>query len=417
MFVFAKLFVAFVSVVHVFWVPAGDWPQFRGPKSDGVVIDENSPTEWSDTKNVAWKVKVPGLGWSSPVIRDGRIFITTAVQEGDGLSLRAMALDATNGQVIWDREVRSIEKVPAIHKKNSHASPTPILADDSVFVYFGAQGMARLSAADGSIQWTCFELEYPPAHGNGGSPVLHDGKLVIVCDGSQSPFVAAINASTGKVDWKTPRSVLGNILHSFVTPTIAVVDNHAQVLAPGAEHMAAYDLASGKELWRVLAPGWSVVPQPAVGHGLVFYNHDYDNPELMAVKLGGKGDVTESNVVWRTKRGAPSTPSPLLIGDELYFIADNGVATCVDAKTGNVHWTERLDGNYSASPTLVNNQILFLNEEGLSTWVKADKQFTSLGQNEIPGRTLATPAFADGAIYMRTDEQLYKFANSEGTTK
>lgn len=388
----------------------GDWPQFRGPNSDGHVVGTETPLEWSDTKNVVWKIEVPGLGWSSPVVVGERLFLTTAVPQGEGLSLRALAFDTKTGQVLWNREVRAIEKKPAIHSKNSHASPTPIVRGDVVYVHFGAQGMARLASADGSIQWICEELVYPPVHGNGGTPVLHDGKLVVACDGSSNPFVAAVVAETGKVAWRTPRSVSARISHSFVTATVAVVDGKPQVLAPGPDHCAAYDLATGAELWKVLAPGWSVVPQPALGHGLVFYNHDYDNPELMAVRLGGKGDITESHVAWRLKRGAPSTPSPLLVGDELYFVSDKGVATCVDAKSGQVHWTERLSGNFSASPIYVNGRILFLDEDGVATWVQPGPKFTTLGKNEVPGRTLATPAFSNGAMYLRTDTHLYKIA-------
>jgi outer membrane protein assembly factor BamB len=204
--------------------------------------------------------------------------------------------------------------------------------------------------------------------------------------------------------------VEARISHSFVTVTVAMVDGKAQVMAPGPDHFAAYDLASGAELWRVLAPGWSVVPQPALGHGLVIYNHDYDSPELLAVKFGGRGDVTDSHVVWRIKRGAPSTPSPLLVGDELYFVSDNGIASCVNAKTGERHWMERLGGNFSASPIFANGRILFLNETGLATWLQAGQTFAVLGKNEVPGRTLATPAISDGAMYLRTDENLYKFA-------
>ncbi|MCY2963559.1 MAG: PQQ-binding-like beta-propeller repeat protein, partial [Planctomycetota bacterium] len=230
------------------------------------------------------------------------------------------------------------------------------------------------------------------------------------CDGSTKPFVAAVDAKTGKVAWKQYRSVEARISHSFVTATVALVDGKPQVMAPGPDHFAAYDLASGAELWRVMAPGWSVAPQPTIGHGLVIYNHDYDNPELLAVKLGGKGDVTESNVVWRIKRGAPSTPSPVLVGDDLYYVSDNGIASCVNAKTGETYWMERLGGNYSASPIFVNGRILVLNEEGLATWLKLGREFVVLGTNQVPGRTLATPAFADGAMYLRTDETLYKFS-------
>ena len=207
------------------------------------------------------------------------------------------------------------------------------------------------------------------------------------------------------------RSVEAKISHSFVTPTLAMVDGKAQIMAPGPNHFAAYDLVTGEELWKVLAPGWSVVPQPTVAHGLVIYNHDYDNPELIAVRLGGKGDVTDSHIAWRLKKGAPSSPSPLLIGDELYFVSDKGIASCVDARTGVSHWMERLDGTYSASPLFVDGKMLFLNETGLATWMKPGKQFTVLGKNSLPGRTLASPAFVDGAMYLRTDEKLYKFTD------
>ncbi|MCA9184640.1 MAG: PQQ-binding-like beta-propeller repeat protein [Pirellulaceae bacterium] len=387
-----------------------NWPQFRGPNADGHVVQVVAPLEWSDTKNVAWKVNIDGLGWSSPVVVANRVYVTTAVAKGEGLSLRAIAIDADSGEVIWDREVRSVEQSPQIHTKNSHASPTPIVHDGAVYVHFGTLGMARLKAGDGAIQWLCTELQYPPQHGSGGSPLLCDGRLFVVCDGSSNPYVAAVDAATGRVAWKTLRAINAKISHSFVTPTVAHVNGKSQLLAPGPGHFAAYDTESGEEIWRVVAAGWSVVPQPAIGHGMVFYNHDYDNPELMAVRLDGQGDVTDTHVAWRLKRGAPSTPSPLLVGDELYFVADNGVATCVDAKTGKVHWTQRLGGKFSASPIFANGRVLFLNEDGLATWVRAGRDFEVLGKNELTGRTLATPAFAVNAMFLRTDECLYKIA-------
>lgn len=389
---------------------ATDWPQFRGPNADGHVVGMTTPLEWSDTKNVVWKTELPGLGWSSPVVVDGKIYLTTAQPVDDGLSLRAMALDAGSGKLIWDREIKSIPKAPPIHQKNSHASPTPIAHDGSVFVHFGNQGMARLACADGTIEWTCFEIQYNPVHGCGGTPVLCDGKLIVACDGSQNPYVIAVDAKTGKIAWKTPRTVSVPISHSFGTATIAKVNGKPQALVPGPGMMGAYDVATGAELWKVVAPGWSVVPQPALGDGLVFYNHDYDHPEMMAVKLDGQGDVTEKNVVWRMKSGAPSTPSPLLVGNELYLVSDKGIATCVDAKTGERNWTGRLGGNFSASPVFVNDRILFLDEDGVATWVQPSKEFVTLGQNTVPGRTFATPAFANGAMYLRTDKALYKIA-------
>jgi outer membrane protein assembly factor BamB len=390
----------------------GDWPQFRGPQADAHTEHSGLPLKWSDTENVIWKTPIDGLGWSSPVIVGDKVYLTTAVAKGEGLSLRALALKTSSGEIVWDREVKSITQTPKIHSKNSHASPTPIVADGAVYVHFGALGMAKLASEDGKIIWLCEELDYPPMHGSGGSPVLHAGKLFIACDGSQNPFMAAVDAETGKVAWRTPRSVKARINHSFGTATLATVGDQTQVIAPGPDHLAAYDPATGQELWKVVATGWSVVPQPTIGHGMVIYNHDYDNPELIAVKLGGHGDITDSHVVWRVKKGAPSTPSPLLVGDELYIVSDAGIASCLDAKTGKTHWVERIGGNFSSSPVYANGRILILDETGKATWLKPGPNFEILGTNNIPGRTFATPAFQDKAMFIRTDTALYKIENT-----
>ncbi len=388
----------------------GDWTEFRGPNADGHAPESKTPVEWSDTTNITWKCPVPGLGWSSPVIENGMIYLTTAVPVDNGLSLRVISMDATKGEVVWDTEVRRIDTVPGIHPKNSHASPTPIVSKNAIYVHFGAMGTARLKK-NGQVEWLNSELVYPHVHGSGGSPALFDEKLYILCDGSSQPFVVALSAADGKIVWKTQRSLKGPISHSFGTPRVIVHDGTAQLLAPGPDHMAAYDVHSGKELWRVKAPGWSVVPQPVVGHGMVFYNHDYDHPELLAVRLGGSGDITDSHIAWRIQRGAPSTPTPVLVGDELYFVSDKGIASCVDARSGKQHWMERLGGNFSASPVYANGMILFMDEDGHAFWVKPSKTFELAGRSTVTGRTFATPAFADGAMYLRTDSAVLKIAN------
>lgn len=393
-----------------------DWPQFRGPNSNAHAAGPATPLVWSESQNVDWRVKIPGLGWSSPAISDGKVVVTTAIENDKRVSLRALALDAQTGRTLWDTEVQSVDQTPSIHQKNSHASPTPIVHEAAAFVHFGTLGTAKLDVGSGAIVWKSTELEYAPVHGSGGSPVLHDGRLIVVCDGSKNPYVAALDAATGNVLWKTPRSVPARISHSFVTPLVAVVDGRPQIMAPGPDHFAAYDFETGAEIWQVRAPGWSVVPQPTVTHGLVIYNHDFDNPELMAVKLGGQGDVTQSHVAWRLKRGAPSTPTPLVVGDELYCVSDNGIASCIDVASGQVHWSKRLGGNYSASPVFANGHILFLSEDGVATWVEVGRDFEILGTNEVPGRTFATPAFAAGAMYLRTDEYLYKISFSGSQT-
>jgi len=246
----------------------GNWPQFRGP-ANAHALGHHPPMTWSDTQNIEWKVPIAGLGWSSPSVYRNVIYLTTAVPKGEGLSLRALALDAQSGKTLWDVEVKAVDKAPSIHAKNSHASPTPIVRDDAVFVHFGTLGTAKLSPNDGKIIWLTEELVYPPMHGSGGSPVLRDNKLAIICDGSTNPFVCALDANTGKMIWRTPRSVAARISHSFGTVAIADVDGKPQVLAPGPDHLAAYDLNDGKEIWKVLAPGWSVVPEPILIDNMV----------------------------------------------------------------------------------------------------------------------------------------------------
>lgn len=385
-----------------------DWTQFRGHLANAHAEGPATPLHWSETQNVKWKTEIPGLGWSSPVVSADAIWLTTAVEQEQQLSLRCLKLSPVTGEVLWDHEVRRLWEIPAIHGKNSHASPTPILRGNRLYVHFGTHGTACLNADSGEQIWLNTELSYPPVHGSGGSPVLAEGILAIVCDGSSSPFVVGLDAQTGAVRWKTPRTITGRVNHSFATPALMYSDGQPQLIAPGPDHLAVYELLTGREVWHVKAPGWSVVPQPVVTPDLIIYNHDYDNPELIAVRRNGSGDVTESHVAWKLRRGAPSTPSPVLVGTELYTVSDNGIASCIDVDSGTVHWTTRLGGNFSASPVYANNLLLFLDEAGTARWVRPGRQFVEVAENVIPERTFATPAILAGAMYLRTDRHLYR---------
>lgn len=196
--------VQFAVLICMTWI--GDWTEFRGSKADATATGASTPLVWSDTENVVWKTEILGLGWSSPIVADGVVYLTTAVTNGSEVSLRVLAIDASSGKVSWDREIRKLAGIPAIHSKNSHASPTPIVRDGAIYVHFGAMGTAKL-AKDGTVIWTNTELNYPHVHGCGGSPILHDGKLLIVCDGGKNPFVVALDAATGKIVWNRPRSL------------------------------------------------------------------------------------------------------------------------------------------------------------------------------------------------------------------
>jgi outer membrane protein assembly factor BamB len=194
----------------------------------------------------------------------------------------------------------------------------------------------------------------------------------------------------------------------FSTPLLTKVGGRMQVISTGADHAAGYDARTGEEIWWSAYDGYSLVPRPVVGHGLVFVCSGYNDPMLYAIALGGKGDVTKTHVRWKLEKAAPNNPSPLLVGDEIYVVSDNGIATCLDAKTGKQHWQKRLGGNFSASPLFAAGRIYFLDEDGATTVIAAGKEFRELARNEIPGRTLASLATIEGAIFLRTDTHLYR---------
>ncbi len=384
-----------------------DWPEFRGPTGQGLVKGP-LPLEWGPAKNVAWKQPIPGSGWSSPVIHAGRIYLTSAVRVGKDYSLRAICLDATSGKQLWSQEVFREDgaTAPAIHRKNSHASPTPIVANGRLYVHFGHQGTACLDL-DGKAIWKK-AIKYSPVHGNGGSPVLVDGLLVFSCDGGEERFLVALDAGTGKERWRKARSGRAGRSFSFSTPLVIAVNGKKQIVSPGSSMVGAYDPADGTELWRVAYTGYSVIPRPVFGHGLVFLSTGYNSPSLLAISPDGKGDVTATHVKWRLPAGAPHTPSPLLVGDELYLVADNGVARCLDARTGKQHWQGRVGNAFSASPIHADGRIYFQAEDGIGVVVKAGKTFERLARNEMGERTLASYAAADGALFLRTASQLYR---------
>lgn len=417
MFLRLKLVVvSLIATTIPLWLTAEDWPQFRGPTGQGMSNAKNLPVEWSATKNVAWKVEIPGQGWSSPVLLENRLYLTTAIGTvGGPVSLHAICLDGRDGTIVWDKEVFRPEPaaVKAIHKKNSPASATPIVTKDKVYVHFGHLGTAALDLS-GKILWTQTTLKYAPVHGNGGSPMLLDDKLIFSCDGGAAPFLVALDAGTGAVKWKTPRNTLAKRTFSFCTPLAIDVDGKTQLVIPGSGFVGGYNPANGAELWRVrYGEGYSVVPRPVYAHGLLFLSSGFDSAVLYAIRPeGAKGDVTETAVVWKQRTGAPKTPSTLVVGDELYFISDEGSATCADAKTGVTLWNYRFDGGFSSSPVYGEGKIYFQNESGVGFVVKADKAFKLLGENDLGERSLASYAVSEGALFIRTDKHLWKI----GTT-
>jgi len=394
-------------VVLLLSVPAlaNDWPEFRGPTGQGTSDEHGLPLTWSETTHVKWKVAIPGKGWSSPAILGDRIWLTTGTEEGK--SLRAICVDRNTGAISQNIELFRLKSLGPLSPKNSLASPTPILEGDRVYLHYGANGTACLTQT-GELVWKT-HLEYDNGqHGAGGSPVLYDNLLIVSCDGQSSQYVVALDKLTGKVKWRKFREGF----QAYTTPLVVKLPAGDQVISPGAFRAIAYEPRTGKEIWQIrYGEGFSNIPRPVYGNGLVFICTGFQEPSLMAVRVDGRGELSTKQIPWMLKRGAPLTPSPLLIGGELYVISDNGIATCLDAATGKEYWKARVGGNHSASPIYADGRIYFLSEEGESVVIAPGKELKVLAKNQLEGETLASMAVSGGSIFVRSRTHLYRLSN------
>jgi len=277
-----------------------------------------------------------------------------------------------------------------------------------LYVHFGHQGTACLDLK-GKVVWENRDIRFDPGWGNGGSPIVVDDALIFSCDGRTEQFVIALHKNTGKVLWKTPRPKIENQLkYSFCTPLLIEIAGRRQVVFPATDVVISYEPQTGREIWRVRYVGDSIVPRPVFGHGLVFVTTRYHSPSLIAIRPDGKGDVTDTHVEWSTRSGVPGTPSLLLVDSELYMISDNGLASCLDAKTGHVHWQKRIGGNHSASPVYADGRIYVQSEEGNGVVLAAGHVFKLLAENPIGERTMASYAIVKNAIFLRGEKHLYR---------
>jgi hypothetical protein len=395
-------------------VAAADWPEFRGSNAQGYSEATNLPLTWSATAGLAWKAAVAGVGWSSPVVIGERIYLTSALPIGGvedpkaNRSLHALALDAATGKPVWDVEVFTATS-PRMHRKNSHASPTPVFENGRLYVHFGHLGTACLDAATGKSIWSTQEFAYSPVHGAGSSPVLFEDLLIFSADAETDPKVIALDKTTGKQRWAFARQSDAKKKFSFCTPLIIDVNGQKQLISPGSGVVNALNPKDGTEIWRCYYDqGYSVVPRPVYAHGMVYVSSSYDKPVLLAIKVDGKGDVTGTHVAWTIDKAVPHNPSMAVIGDELYFVADNGILTCADAKTGQIHYSERCTGPISASLLVADGKLYLQDEKGLGVVVKPGKTFQILAQNNLDERSLASYAVIGSDLLIRTEGNLYR---------
>ncbi|MFQ3168719.1 MAG: outer membrane protein assembly factor BamB [Limisphaerales bacterium] len=361
---------------------------------------------------------MPGEGWSSPVIVGDQIWVTSA--EDGGKSLHAICVDKKSGKLLHNVEVLTPEDAGPHHRLNGYASPTPVLDGERVYVHFGPRGTACLDTA-GGILWKNTEFNYNVIQGGASSPILHRDLLILTCDGIDNQFIVALDKRTGKVKWKQPRAHLEAAAKkrpiakmAYSTPLIQPVEGIPQLVCSGADHVAAYDLTTGAELWWMPYNGFSVVGRPSYGNDLFYVvgSIRQDHFCIYAVRPG-KGRLRDDQIIWQNSKGIAHVSSPLLVGKEIFVVHDGGVASCIDAMTGEPHWRERLGGNHDASPVEICGRIYFCNREGKTTIVAAGSAFQILATNQLKGTFKASPAVTDGALFLRSDTHLYRIEKSK----
>lgn len=392
---------------------AENWPQFRGPSSLGLSVETNLPVKWSSTANVRWKTPLPGPGHSSPIVWHTRVFVT-AYRRPQGLrsyfssaggQLSLLALDRETGRIVWERQV-PVRQIEETHSTNSPASPTPVTDGTLIYTYFGSFGLVAYDFAGNKV-WEKPLGPFPNAWGSASSPVLYGNLLILNCDTDAEDFLLAVDKTTGKTVWRTDR---GDVERSWPTPYIWSADGRDEIVVSGSGRVRSYDPKTGRELWSAGGLTQWVAPTPVSAHGLLFVASNGPGGNIiMAIRPGGRGDITRSHVAWRYDRAAPYVPSPVVVGDFLYTVKDGGVMTCLNARTGALVWQQRLPagGSYYASLVAADGKIYATSEDGVVTVVSAKGVFEPLAANAMGERTMATPAIAGGRIYIRTDENLY----------
>jgi outer membrane protein assembly factor BamB len=422
-----------------------NWPQFRGPGAQGVSPGPATPTTWdvAGGKNVKWKTPVPGLGYSCPVIWGDKLFITTATHDGKDQTVRVglygdikpvdesvpfqfkvLCLDKNSGKVLWDQTAHT--GVPHIkrHPKSSHANPTCATDGQHVVAFFASEGLYCYDPA-GKLLWkkdlgvldAGFYAVKDAQWGFASSPVIHDGKVVVLCDVQNDPFLAVFDVNDGSEVWRTPRKDYP----TWGTPTVHTSDGVTQILCNGFNEIAGYDFATGKRLWRLHGGGDIPVPTPVVAHDLAFFTsaHGFNAP-IFPVKLSARGEITPKQgetateyLPWLRLRGGNYMQTPLVVGDLLYCCKDNGVLTCLDARTGKEHYSERIEGGvgFTASGVSDGRHLYFTSEDGQVHVIEPGPGYKHVSVNPLGEVCMATPAISGGVLFFRTQGHVVAIAD------
>ena len=384
---------------------AENWPCWRGPRGDGTSLEKAPPTHWSSTENVAWKTAIPGLGHSSPIIWEDRVFLTSALRDSQERML--LSFDRKTGAELWRQAVIRCP-LEAKNDENSYASATPATDGERVYVT-SLDGLEVVIAAydfSGKQVWLVRPGRFQSQWGFSHTPVLFEDKVIVVCYSKGENFVVAVSRADGHTVWKTPGV---NPTQSYSAPLIKKMAGRFQMIAPGNKAVTSYDPGTGKVLWVVDGPSEDCVATPVYNEkaDLVLSCSSWPNRALVAIKPDGQGNVTSSKVAWKTSEGAPYVPSPIAVGDWFFTSAFSGKAAhCYEAATGKILWSEPM-GLHHASPVSANGLVYFLNDEGVMHVVRAAAKYELVAQNELGERTYASPALSGNQIFLRSFKTLY----------
>lgn len=408
------------------------WPARNGPFQTGCAAPrdaEGVPVEWNEATghNIAWTINLQGFGLSSPVIGNNRIWLTTANEEGTQQFI--YAIDAGTGSVLHHKLLfENDDPEPLGNAVNTYASPSCVVETDAVYVHFGSYGTARIDPQTAEVVWQRRDLPCRHFRGPGSSPLVSGDLLILTFDGIDQQYVAALNKHTGETVWRTDRStdyqdldpdgrpkLDGDLRKAYGTPSINEVAGHTQLVSIGARALFGYDAASGREIWTVTHSDFNAAAPPVFFENLAIANTGSGGASLMGIRLDESttGDVTESHVVWNRTRGNSRLCAPALDRGRLWFLTDNGVLYCVDAKTGEELSALRIGGAYVSSPVVAGQYLYVCNEDGQVTVLETTVPPRIVAKNRLSEGMRATPAIAAGAIYLRTYQRLYKIASRE----
>ncbi len=418
-----KLFVLSVLLsgsVHA----EADWPMFRGPLGNGSAERSHLPLHWSETNNVIWKTAMPHLGWSTPVVQDNRIWLTTASKNGEDFFALCVELDS--GRILIEKQLfHSDSPEPLGNAVNGYASPSPAIEPGRVYLHFGSYGTACLDAASGELIWKRDDLQCRHYRGPGSSPILYKNLLILTFDGVDLQYVIALDKLTGRTVWKTDRAIEwkdlddkgqpkreGDFRKGFATPLVITAGGREQLISPASSTLFAYDPESGQELWRTRNLSHTPAVSPVFGSGVVLAVTGHGTEEMLAIRPDGRGDVTDSHVAWRfAGKDVPLTPSPVVLDGLLYMLSDQGALNCIEIETGRTLWRENLRGSHIASPLQSGERIYICSLSGKTTVIRAGRTFEKLAENPLESGFMASPAIAGDSLILRSKTHLYRIGN------